>query len=213
MSGVIKMAIVLDIKKRETKPHSNITEVRESGRIPAIVYGYQSENVPVSVDELDLLKLVRENGRNAVFTVNLDGKKVNVLLHDYQIDPLKNKLVHVDLLAVDMKAEVEAEVRIDLVGESTGVKEGGVLQQVLHEVTVSATPDKLPESVEVDISELGIGDSVEVSKISTSKAFEIITDGEEVIATVTAPRVEEESTTEEVAEPEAAHGTNEEPVE
>ncbi|MBC1922164.1 50S ribosomal protein L25/general stress protein Ctc [Listeria grayi] len=207
------MAIVLDIKKRETKPHSNITEVRESGRIPAIVYGYQSENVPVSVDELDLLKLVRENGRNAVFTVNLDGKKVNVLLHDYQIDPLKNKLVHVDLLAVDMKAEVEAEVRIDLVGESTGVKEGGVLQQVLHEVTVSATPDKLPESVEVDISELGIGDSVEVSKISTSKAFEIITDGEEVIATVTAPRVEEESTTEEVAEPEAAHGTNEEPVE
>ncbi|MFC0491059.1 General stress protein CTC [Listeria grayi] len=207
------MAIVLDIKKRKTKPHSNITEVRESGRIPAIVYGYQSENVPVSVDELDLLKLVRENGRNAVFTVNLDGKKVNVLLHDYQIDPLKNKLVHVDLLAVDMKAEVEAEVRIDLVGESTGVKEGGVLQQVLHEVTVSATPDKLPESVEVDISELGIGDSVEVSKISTSKAFEIITDGEEVIATVTAPRVEEESTTEEVAEPEAAHGTNEEPVE
>lgn len=207
------MAIVLDIKKRETKPHSNITEVRESGRIPAIVYGYQSENVPVSVDELDLLKLVRENGRNAVFTVNLDGKKVNVLLHDYQIDPLKNKLVHVDLLAVDMKAEVEAEVRIDLIGESTGVKEGGVLQQVLHEVTVSATPDKLPESVEVDISELGIGDSVEVSKISTSKAFEIITDGEEVIATVTAPRVEEESTTEEVAEPEAAHGTNEEPVE
>lgn len=207
------MAIVLDIKKRKTKPHSNITEVRESGRIPAIVYGYQSENVPVSVDELDLLKLVRENGRNAVFTVNLDGKKVNVLLHDYQIDPLKNKLVHVDLLAVDMKAEVEAEVRIDLVGESTGVKEGGVLQQVLHEVTVSATPDKLPESVEVDISELGIGDSVEVSKISTSKAFEIITDGEEVIATVTAPRVEEESTTDEVTEPEAAHGTNEEPVE
>lgn len=208
------MAIVLDVKERETKPHSNITEVRNNGRIPAIVYGYQSENVPVSVDELELIKLIRENGRNAVFTINLNSKKVNVLLHEYQVDPLKDKLVHIDFLAVDMKAEVEADVRIDLVGEAVGVKEGGILQQILHEVTVSATPDKLPEVIEVDISKLAIGDSVEVGKIPANNDYEIVTEVEEVIATITAPRTEEETAdTEEASEPAAEHGTAEAPVE
>ncbi|MBA5844693.1 50S ribosomal protein L25, partial [Escherichia coli] len=84
--------------------------------------GYKSENVPVSVDSLELIKAVRDNGRNAVFSVTVDGKKLNVLLHEYQVDPLKDVLVHVDLLAVDMNEEVETDVRVVLVGDAPGVK-------------------------------------------------------------------------------------------
>ncbi len=208
------MATNLEVQKRDTKQHSQVTEIRVAGRIPGIIYGYQSENITISVDSLELIKTIREHGRNAVFSVTIDGKKLNVLLHEYQIDPLKDELIHVDFLAVNMSEEVEADVRIDLVGESSGVKEGGVLQQVLYEVTVAATPDKLPEAIEVDITKLAIGDSLAVGDIPKNTDFEIKTDVEEAVVTVAAPRTEVETTAgEEVAEPEAAHGSAEEPVE
>lgn len=208
------MATTLEVQKRDTKPHSQVTEVRESGRIPAIIYGYKTENVPVSVDGLELIKAVREHGKNAVFAVNVGGSKFNVLLHEYQKDPIKDEVIHVDFLAVNMSEEVEAEVRVDLVGESVGVKAGGVLQQILYEVNVKATPDKLPESIEVDISKLEIGDSLAVSDLRANPNYEVMTDGEEAILTIAAPRVEEEAEADTAApEPEAAHGTAEEPVE
>ncbi|MBC1475322.1 50S ribosomal protein L25/general stress protein Ctc [Listeria grandensis] len=202
------MATTLEVQKRETKPHSNITSIRNAGRIPGVIYGYKAENVPVSVDSLTFIKAVRDNGRNSVFSVTVDGAKLNVLLHDYQIDPLKGDIEHIDLLAVNMSEDVEANVSINLVGDSKGVKSSGVLQQVLYEITVSATPDKLPEVVEVDITDLDIGDSIAVSDIPKNADYEVITDVEEVIATVSAPRVADEpETTSEVAEPEAVHGS------
>ncbi|WP_099224475.1 50S ribosomal protein L25/general stress protein Ctc [Listeria costaricensis] len=206
------MATTLEVQKRDTKQHSSTTQVRQAGRIPAIIYGYQAENIPVSVDALELIKAVREHGRNAVFSVTIDGQKLNVLLHQYQIDSLKDQLIHVDLLAVNMKEEVDAEVRVDLVGEASGVKEGGVLQQVLYELTVTATPDQLPEAIEVDISNLAIGDALSVSDLPKNNDYEIKTDSEEVLATVAAPRVEEVEPDTDAPEPEAAHGSDEEPV-
>ncbi|EUJ28809.1 50S ribosomal protein L25/general stress protein Ctc [Listeria floridensis FSL S10-1187] len=208
------MATTLEVQKRDTKPHSQVTEVREAGRIPAIIYGYQAENIAVSVDALELIKAVREHGRNEVFAVTVDGSKMNVLLHQYQKDPLKDEIIHLDLLAVDMSEEVETEVRIDLVGDSVGVKSGGVLQQVLYEVIVKATPDKLPEAIEVDISGLEIGDSLAASDIPKNADYEIITDGEEALVTIAAPRVAEEPTEgAEAPEPEAVHGSADAPVE
>lgn len=208
------MATNLEVQKRDTKQHSQVTEIRNAGRIPGIIYGYQSENITVSVDSLELIKAIREHGRNAVFSVTVDGSKLNVLLHEYQVDPLKDELIHVDFLAVNMSEEVEADVRIDLVGDSSGVKEGGVLQQVLYEVTVAATPDKLPEAIEVDIAKLAIGDALTIGDIPKDKNYEIKTEAEEVVVTVSAPRTEEEEVADtEVKEPEAAHGSAEEPVE
>ncbi|WP_430535868.1 50S ribosomal protein L25/general stress protein Ctc [Listeria rocourtiae] len=205
------MATTLEVQKRETKPHSNITSIRNAGRIPGVIYGYKADNVPVSVDSLTFIKAVRDNGRNAVFSVAIDGAKLNVLLHEYQIDPLKGDIEHIDLLAVNMSEEVEATVTINLVGESKGVKLSGVLQQVLYEITVSATPDKLPEVVDVDITDLDIGDTITVADIPNNPDYEVITDGEEVVATVSAPRTsdEPETTSGEVAEPEALHGSDE----
>lgn len=207
------MATTLEVQKRETKPHSNITSIRNAGRIPGVIYGYKAENVPVSVDSLTFIKAVRDNGRNSVFSVSVDGAKLNVLLHDYQIDPLKGDIEHIDLLAVNMSEEVEAAVSINLVGESKGVKLSGVLQQVLYEITVSATPDKLPEVVEVDITDLDIGDAITVTDIPKNGDYDVITEGEEVIATVSAPRTadEPETTSSAVTEPEALHGSDETP--
>ncbi|AQY49773.1 50S ribosomal protein L25/general stress protein Ctc [Listeria weihenstephanensis FSL R9-0317] len=203
------MATTLEVQKRETKPHSNITAIRNAGRIPGVIYGYKAENVPVSVDALTFIKAVRDNGRNSVFSVTIDGAKLNVLLHDYQTDALKGDIEHIDLLAVDMSEEVEATVNISLVGESKGVKLSGVLQQVLYDLTVATTPDKLPEVVEVDITNLDIGDAITVADLAKNADYTVITDGEEVIATVSAPRSadEPETTSSAVTEPEAIHGS------
>ncbi|MBC2079461.1 50S ribosomal protein L25/general stress protein Ctc [Listeria booriae] len=202
------MATTLEVQKRETKPHSNITSIRNAGRIPGVIYGYKADNVSVSVDSLTFIKAVRDNGRNSVFSVSIDGAKLNVLLHDYQVDPLKGDIEHIDLLAVNMSEEVEANVSVNLVGESKGVKLGGVLQQVLYEITVTATPDKLPETIDLDITDLDVGDTIAVSDIPKNGDYEVITDMEEVIATVAAPRVADEPETTEAAEPEAIHGAD-----
>ncbi|WP_163655597.1 50S ribosomal protein L25/general stress protein Ctc [Listeria sp. PSOL-1] len=208
------MATALEVQKRDTEKHSYTSKIREEGRIPAIVYGYKASNIPVSIDALELIKAVRDHGRNEVFTINVDGSKLNVLLHEYQIDPLKDELIHVDLLAVNMTEEVEAEVPVTLTGESKGVKEGGVLQQVLYELTVSATPNKLPETIEVDITEIGVGDSLAVKDISAVNNYKVVTEGESIVATVSAPRSAEETVVDtEAKEPVADHGTAEEPVE
>ncbi|EAE3191662.1 TPA_asm: 50S ribosomal protein L25 [Listeria monocytogenes] len=207
------MATTLEVQKRETTQHSEVTRLRSEGKVPGIIYGYKSENVPVSVDSLELIKAVRDNGRNAVFSVTVDGKKLNVLLHEYQVDPLKDVLVHVDLLAVDMNEEVETDVRVVLVGDAPGVKAGGVLQQIIHDVKVSATPEKLPETIELDISLLEIGDVLTTNDLPENKDYVVQAEEEETVVTVSAPRAEEEPTTTEAPEPEAVHGKDEEPVE
>jgi large subunit ribosomal protein L25 len=184
----------LTAKAREGKQRSKLTELRKSGYIPGVVYGYQLEATAIAVPEKEFMKAMKESGRNGVLTLNIDGKDVNVMLSDYQQDIMKGQVTHADFLAVDMSHELEVNVVVTLTGESEGVKTGGVLEQPNRELILKAKPSDVPETVEVDISELQIGDTLKVADIRDKVKFSIMNDDDFTLVTVTAPRVAEEET-------------------
>lgn len=195
------MVTALDAIKRENKQQSELKNLRDAGQIPAVIYGYNVESTPVYVNGADFLKVIREAGRNGVISLQIDGNKRNVILNDYQEDSIKKDILHIDFLAVDMKAEIEANVRVELVGDSPGVKDGGVLQQSVHELPVVAKPNELPDAIQVDISNLHVGDTLTVADIKDSYSYKIAQEDELTIASVLAPRQEEEISTGEEQEP------------
>ncbi|MBO0487566.1 50S ribosomal protein L25/general stress protein Ctc [Vagococcus fluvialis] len=197
------MSVVLKAEKRAVRPRSIRTKLRAEGRVPSAVHGNKMENISFSVDAHELDKAIRENGLNSVYTLDLDGKKISTLLQDYQLDTFSREWIHAQFLAVDMNEEVEVEAELVLVGTSKGVKAGGVLEQNIYTVMVSATPDKLPERVEVDITEMAIGDSMVIGDLPKQDGFTIVTDAEEQICAVTElVAVEEDDEAASPAEPE-----------
>ncbi|MCP1156262.1 50S ribosomal protein L25/general stress protein Ctc [Bacillus infantis] len=195
------MSTVLQAKERKEFRNSNLTQLRNEGNIPGVVYGNKIESKAIYLNGPDFIKTIRETGRNAVFSLDVEGTKHDVVLSDYQADPLKNEITHLDFRAVDMSKEITAEVRIELVGDAAGVKDGGVLQQPVHELSVSAKPNDIPQSVEVNIADLQVGESITAADIKAGRGFTINTDDETVIASILAPRQEEEISTGEEQEP------------
>ncbi|MCU7258120.1 50S ribosomal protein L25, partial [Pseudomonas aeruginosa] len=131
-----------------------------------------------------------------VIELGVGSKSIKVMVSDYQYDPLKNQITHIDFLAINMTEERTVEVPVQLVGEAVGAKEGGVVEQPLFNLEVTATPDNIPEVIEVDITELNINDSYSVSDIKVSGDFTIENEPEDSIVTVVPPT--DEPTEEEV---------------
>lgn len=197
------MSTSLTIEKRALRPRSLRNQLRREGKIPAIVYGYGLESTPIAVDDQELTKILREQGTNGVITMTIDGQKINTLLYKAQLDTFTRKIKHAAFLAVNMKEKTEVEAEILLVGEAVGVKAGGVLTQNLYQLVVSATPDQLPDHVEVDVSQLEINDALTVGDLPKQKNYTIITDAEEQIVSVMEAKVEEiEPSDTEIQEPE-----------
>lgn len=199
------MAIKLKANQRENLKQSVTRELRQEGNVPSVVYGKDNEPITVSVNSIELLKTVRDEGKNAIISLDIDGNDtVDVMLHEYQVDPLKDELIHADFYVVDMSEEMDVEVPVHLEGEAAGSKEGGVLQQPLYELAIRAKPADIPEEILVDVSELNIGDSVLVSDLKASRKYEITEDGDTTIVAVTPPEeMPEEPDTENAdAEPE-----------
>lgn len=184
------MTNVLKADERTGRKRSDLRELRENGGIPAIVYGYKTENMPISINSIEFMKTMREAGRNGVISLDLEGKKMNVVLHEYQEEPILKNVIHADFLAVDMSQEIDAEVYVGLSGTAAGVKEGGVTQQILHELSVTAKPNEIPEEISVDITNLEIGDVVSVGDIRKDYQVTINHEDDEAIATILAPTVE-----------------------
>jgi large subunit ribosomal protein L25 len=189
------MSEVLSASERTDFRKSNLRMLRESGSIPAIVYGVNMESRPVSINSKDFIKTIRDNGRNGVISLNVGGSPCNVILTDYQADPINKEILHADFLAVDMDSEVQVQVRVQLDGEAAGVKDGGVLQQPLHEVTVSATPDHIPQAIHVDVAHLQVGDHYTIADITMDQHYSINHDVDEVIVSILPPKVEREIST------------------
>ena len=202
------MSVSLEVSKREVRPRSLRNKLRHEGKVPAIVYGYNVESTPIAIDGQIFSKLLRENGANTVITMTIDGKKVNTLVHKVQTNTFTNHFEHVEFLSVNMSEETEVETEIFLVGEAAGVKAGGVLAQNLYTVIVSATPSNLPERIEVDVTNLNLGDAITVADLPENNDYKVVSDGEEQIAAVAAP-TEEAETTDEESEPEVIGSTEE----
>ncbi|KZE68110.1 hypothetical protein AWM68_17040 [Fictibacillus phosphorivorans] len=188
------MATNLTVEKRNTDKRSTLSELRNKGHFPANLYGYGTNSVALSVEEPEFIKVYREVGKNGVLKLKVDGKDYSVMVQDMQVHPLKNSITHVDFLAIDLNKETEAEVPVVLTGESVGVKEGGVLQRVLATVNVKALPSDFPEQLEASVEALNIGDSLSVKDLPTGNKYEILHEEDEVVASVTPPKLQDEET-------------------
>lgn len=186
------MSTAIQSKTRETKTRSALTALRNDGFIPSVVYGYNTENTPIAVKEGDLLKTLREVGRNGVLKLELDGKKLNVVLNEFQEDALRGEIRHADFLSIDMSEELEVDVTVQLVGDSIGEKEGGVVQQPNREVKIKVSPSDIPESFDVDISGLGIGETITVADVREKAKFEILNEDDHALVLISAPRSQAE---------------------
>ncbi|WP_226671272.1 50S ribosomal protein L25/general stress protein Ctc [Metabacillus litoralis] len=187
--------------ERKEFTNSAKRKVRESGKVPAVIYGKKIESKPIALDSIALIKTLREEGKNTIIQLDIDGASHAVMLYDMQTDPLKNELVHADFHVVDMQSEVEVEVPIHLNGEAQGVKDGGVLQQPLHELTIAAKPGKIPQTIDVDISSLGVNETILIKDIPNHGDYTYVQDEEQVIASILPPKQEEEIDSGEEQEP------------
>ena len=184
------MASLKSIIRQGKQTRSDLKTLRKIGKVPAIVYGYGTKNTSVKVDEVEFIKVIREVGRNGVIELGVGSKTIKVMVSDYQFDPLKNQITHIDFLAINMSEERTVEVPVQLTGEAVGAKEGGVVEQPLFDLEVTATPDNIPESIEIDISELDVNDSYSVADIKVLGDFTIENDPEESVVTVVPPTEE-----------------------
>ncbi|ANQ63343.1 50S ribosomal protein L25/general stress protein Ctc [Staphylococcus equorum] len=190
------MTALKSIIRQGKQTRSDLKTLRNTGKVPAIVYGYGTKNTSVKVDEVEFIKVIREVGRNGVIELGVGSKKIKVMVSDYQFDPLKNQITHIDFLAINMTEERTVEVPVHLIGEAAGAKEGGVVEQPLFNLEVTATPDNIPEAIEVEISELEIGGTISVEDIKVSSDFTIENEATDSVVTVVAPT--EEPTEEEI---------------
>lgn len=190
------MTALKSIIRQGKQTRSDLKTLRNTGKVPAIVYGYGTKNTSVKVDEVEFIKVIREVGRNGVIELGVGSKSIKVMVSDYQFDPLKNQITHIDFLAINMTEERTVEVPVHLIGEAAGAKEGGVVEQPLFDLEVTATPDNIPEAIEVEISELAIGDTISVEDIKVSGDFTIENEATDSVVTVVAPT--EEPTEEEI---------------
>ena len=210
------MSSTIQAETRVAEQHSTLTELRNKGYVPSVVYGYNTESTSIAVSERDLLKTLRETGRNGVLELLLNDKKLNVVLNDYQSDAIKGTVLHADFLEINMTEELEVSVQINLVGESVGEKDGGTVQQPNWELDIKVKPSDIPEQFDVDVTELNIGETITVADIREKSKFEILNEDDYALVTISAPRSEEElealdDTTEDVSvEPEVIGETEEE---
>ncbi|WP_066074227.1 50S ribosomal protein L25/general stress protein Ctc [Neobacillus soli] len=202
------MSTTLQAKERKEFRHSALRTIRETGNIPAVIYGAKVDSKPVYVSSAELTKTIRDVGRNGIISLDVDGSKQDVVLTDYQEGAIKREFIHVDFLAVDKSSKINVDVRLVLVGEAEGVKDGGVLQQTLHQIAITSTPDNIPQQIEVDITNLKVGETVLMGDIPSAGAFTINHEDDEVVASILPPRQEEEINAGEQQEP--GHPDNEE---
>jgi large subunit ribosomal protein L25 len=196
-------------KVRDGRGKNDARRARRDGMVPITVYGGGAETVAAVAPLRDLAAILRsEAGRNTIFTIEVEGfGESEVMFHDRQIDPVKGRLIHADLTRLVKGQKIEVTVPLHLTGEPIGVKEKqGVLEQIIREIEIRCEPREIPDVLDVDVSNLDVHDLLHVSDIQVSEAIEILTDPEQVIATIGIVKEEVEAPTvaegEEPAEPE-----------
>jgi large subunit ribosomal protein L25 len=191
---------ILEAQKREPGTKNVARRVRVAGKIPAVLYGAGKEASSVAVDPRQVLRILKsETGHNTIFDLALDSDRVKAMIVDWQYEPIKGNLLHVDLQRIAMDKKLTVTIPVVLKGEAAGVKtEGGILEQLLREIEIECLPSDIPKSLEVDISHLVFGVEVRVKDLPHSEKLKFLTDENQMIAHITT--VKEEV----VATPEAA---------
>jgi large subunit ribosomal protein L25 len=187
-------------KIRDTRGKNAARRTRMTGMVPATLYGARKEAVALTVNAKQIARILRsETGHNTIFTVNVaGGGEEKAMLKDWQVDPLKGSLLHVDLLRIAMDVRMRVRVPVHTFGEPQGVKmQGGIFEMVTREVEVECLPGDIPEEFKVDVSELLIGKQLRAADLPLDPAkVRLLTDPQRVLAHVVTLKKEEEPTAE-----------------
>ncbi len=181
--------------------------IRREGLVPAVVYGLGGDSVTISVPARELSHILSgESGANTLINLKVDGDEYLTLARQIQRHPTRGDLVHVDFVRIRRDVAVSAEVPLHLTGEPAGVRDGGLLEQLLFSLTVEAKPADIPTGVEADVSALNIGDQLRVAELPIPSGVSLQHEDDELVAQVVAPRVEVEEEPAEGEEGEEGEG-------
>ncbi len=199
---------------REAKTKNPARRVRKAGRVPAVIYGAGKDPVAISLDPKQIAAVLHsETGHNTIFDVELDGERTKAMIVDWQYEPIKGALLHIDLKRIAMDQRLKVKVPITLRGEAIGVKQqGGIMEQVTREVELECLPADIPGHIDVDVTELGFGTVLRVKDLPHGEGkLRFLTDENQPVAHVIAVKEQVVATTEAGVAPEGAAATPAEP--
>ncbi len=192
---------LLEAQPREAGTKNDARRVRREGKIPAVVYGAGKDALTVSVDPRQVSRILHsETGHNTVFDLAMDGERTKAMIVDWQYEPIKGSLLHIDLKRIAMDKKLTVNVPIELVGEPAGVKQqGGILEQITREVEVECLPGDIPNEIELNVSELVFGTVLRISDLPKNDKIEYLTDPEQPVAHIITIKEEEVPAAEAIA--------------
>ena len=199
-------SIEAQVRSAESRGKNEARRLRVSGRIPAVVYGAKKQTVAVSVDPKEIARILQsETGHNTIFDLRLGDESTKAMIVDWQTEPIKGKLIHIDMKRIAMDQKLRVKVPIYLTGTPEGVKtQGGILEQVLREAEIECLPTNIPNRLEADVTALVFGQVLRVSDLPHSADVKFVTDENQTVAHITAVKEEVAPTPEAAAEAAAA---------
>jgi len=199
--------VIVEANERKTINKQSRKSLRNEGRVPGVLYGSRMEPIPIDVTRLEINPLVFTAKTNLI-SLKLDGhEEYECVIKDVQFDPVTDEVVHFDLIGLTRGEKIQLEVPIKLLGNAVGVKEGGLLQESMHKLSIECLPKDIPQLLELEVTELNIGDSIHVSDLNFEN-ITILNPENTIVVSVVLPKVEieveEVEEGEELAEEEGA---------
>ena len=189
----MKRDITVTAKPRSGRGKNEARRLRVQGLTPAVLYGAGQESVAVAVNPREVAKILHSvSGHNTIFNLAVDGASTPVMIVDYQNDPVRDTLLHLDLKRIDLSKRIVVKVPVIVHGEPKGVKlQGGLLEVIKREIEIECLPDEIPEHFDIDVVELMIGQNIRAGSIPLSENMKLISPPDQVIAHVIALKAEE----------------------
>ncbi len=198
--------VTLEVTRRETTGKEVAKKLRRDGKVPAVVYGGHREPVAITVDRKSVSELIQksEHGIRSVFLLKMAGsdQQRHAMIKELTIDPISRRMTHIDFVRVVMDEKVKVTIPVHTVGTAKGVKEGGLLDFQVRELHVECLPNAIPDSIDVEITDLGGHDYYRVRDLKLPEGVRVLDDPERVVVGVTYARAEAETAAEATAEPE-----------
>lgn len=178
---------ILEIRAREQTGKGPARQLRRQGFIPAVMYGHKG-NKTIAVHYTEFHRLFEEIGEHSIITLSLGEKeKIDVIVKDFQVDPVKRNIIHVDFLQIKKGQALRTETPIKIVGTSIGIKRGGILEEFVRDIEIECLPRDIPESVTIDITDFDIGDSLHIRDLTVSDKVKILSHQDQVVLTIGTP--------------------------
>ena len=196
------MSATIKGMKREGFGKNASRRLRREGKVPAVLYGGKMSNTHLALDKKDIFSILRsESGENTIFKTSFDSESVDTMIKEVQIDPVRDEILHIDLIKIALDKAVKVYVPVVVKGEAVGVKaEGGFVDLVLREVEIECLPQDIPEQIGVDISLLHLHQSIKVQDVPPPAGVKIVSEPNAVVVLIEAPTKEEEAAVKEEEE-------------